>query len=132
MEYGGNMNQLIAHLFGDYVFQSHWMATQKFRRSFPALVHAIAYGLPFLFITRSPKALLMIAGTHFVIDRWQLAKYLVWVKNFMSPRSYWHSWKDCKSTGYPPNDPEWLTRWLLIVADNAIHLLINYLSIKYF
>jgi len=125
------MEQLIAHLFGDYILQSHWMAREKSRRSLPALIHAAMYGLPFLFLTHSPGALSVIAGTHFVIDRWQLARYLVWVKNFMAPKSQWRPWNHSRPTGYPSEKPEWLTRWLLVIADNTVHLLINYLSIRY-
>lgn len=125
------MGQLIAHLFGDYIIQSHWMACEKPRRTFPALVHAITYALPFLLITQSACAIAVIAGTHFVIDRWRLARYVIWTKNFMSPRTYWRPWSECQQTGYSATEPVWLTTWLYIVADNAFHLLINYLSIKY-
>jgi len=125
------MQQLVAHIFGDYIIQSHWMACEKSRRSLPAFVHSITYALPFIFITISPSAMFVITGTHFVIDRWSLAKYVIWAKNFMSPRRYWRPWSDCRSTGYPSAEPEWLTRWLNIIADNGIHLLINFLSIQH-
>lgn len=125
------MEQLIAHLFGDFILQSHWMACEKPRRTFPALVHATIYGLPFLFITWSPPAIFVIVSTHFVIDRWRLARYVVWVKNFVSSSTYWHAWNDCQPTGYPSTEPIWLTTWLYIAADNAFHLLINYLSIAH-
>jgi hypothetical protein len=45
------MEQLLLHLVGDYIFQSHWMATEKTRHSYPALYHAIIYSLPF-FVNR--------------------------------------------------------------------------------
>jgi hypothetical protein len=44
---------LLAHLAGDYLLQSDWMATQKVRRWWPAVVHGLTYLLPFLLITRS-------------------------------------------------------------------------------
>ena len=69
---------LLAHLVGDYLLQSHWMATEKTKHWWPALAHGITYTLPYLFITQSPLALLVIAGTHIVIDRYRLAKHLVW------------------------------------------------------
>lgn len=125
------MEQLIAHLFGDYVIQSHWMAREKPRRSYPAIVHAVTYGLPFLLLTKSLVALSVIISTHFVIDRWRLARYVIWIKNFMGSRTYWRAWSECRQTGYPDNELIWLTTWLYIVADNAFHLLINHLSIRY-
>jgi hypothetical protein len=36
-------DQLLAHLVGDYVLQSHWMATQKVKKSIPVL-HIIING----------------------------------------------------------------------------------------
>lgn len=125
------MAQLIAHLFGDYIFQSHWMAGEKRRSTFPAILHAVLYGLAIAFVTQSVHALFVIVITHFVIDRWRLARYLIWVKNFMAPRAHWRPWKECEQTGYPDTEPVWLTTWLYIGADNAIHLLINYLSISH-
>ena len=81
------MEALIAHLFGDYVLQSDWMANEKTKKNIAALAHVVTYTLPFVFITRVWRALLFIALTHFVIDRWRLAKYLVYMKNFLAPRN---------------------------------------------
>ena len=113
---------IIAHLIGDYIFQSHWMATEKTHRWWPAIAHAITYGLPFLLVTQSPWALAVIIGTHAVIDRYRLAKHVVWAKNQLAPAAYrpGHT-----STGYPEDTPPWLAVWLLIIADNTIHIAIN-------
>jgi len=73
---------LVAHLVGDYVIQSDKMANAKTSQSAWAAAHAVTYALPFLLITRSPLALAFIVGTHFVIDRWRLARYVCWLKNF--------------------------------------------------
>jgi hypothetical protein len=35
------------------------------------------------------------------------------------------AWSECKATGYPPDTPPWLAVWLMIIADNTIHVLIN-------
>ena len=35
--------QLVAHLVGDYIFQTHWMAVRKTESSFAAFVHAFTY-----------------------------------------------------------------------------------------
>lgn len=116
---------LLAHLAGDYVLQSEWMAQEKTKRWSPAIAHALTYGLPFLLITRSPAALAVIVVTHAVIDHYRLARHVVWAKNFLAPRAYWHPWSECSGTGYHQDRPAWLAVWLLIIADNTIHLGIN-------
>ncbi|WP_328856874.1 DUF3307 domain-containing protein [Williamsia herbipolensis] len=129
---------LLAHLVGDYLLQSHWMATEKVRRWWPAIAHAVTYGLPFLLVTQSPAALLVIVGTHAVIDRYRLARHVVWAKNHLAPRAAWPgSFRKprcsadtgtptiSEQTGYPDNTPPWLAVWLMIIADNTLHLLIN-------
>ena len=68
---------LLAHLAGDYLIQSHWMATQKTSRWWPAIAHGVTYTLPYALVTQSPLALAVIAGTHVVIDRYRLARYVV-------------------------------------------------------
>lgn len=133
------MNQLILHLIGDYVLQSQWMAENKMKSSFAAGMHALTYSLPFLLLKPSWAAFAVILVTHFLIDRFSLAKYVVWLKNFLlSPhrpcdRDYIERWRwsNCKSTGYPSDLPPWLAVWLLIAADNTIHLTINYLALTY-
>lgn len=120
------MIQLILHLFGDYVTQSDWMASNKTKSTWAALCHASIYSAPFYFIA-SGKALLVIWATHLLIDRFRLARYVVFAKNFLG--SPWPVWEDCKATGYPSDRPAWLAVWLLIAADNTLHLAINYFAI---
>lgn len=115
----------IAHFIGDYLIQSDWMALEKTKRWWPAVAHAVTYGLPFLLLTRSPIALLLIVGTHAVIDHYRLARHLVWVKNFIAPRRYWFPWSECSGTGYHQARPAWMTVWLMIIADNTLHIAIN-------
>lgn len=121
----------LAHLAGDYLLQSDWMALGKTSRWWPAVVHAGTYTLPFLLLTRNPAALVIIGGSHAVIDRYRLARYVVWAKNLMAPRSEWESWDVCRATGYHPSRPDFLTVWLLIIADNTIHLTINALALAH-
>lgn len=116
-------NQIVAHLVGDYLLQTHWMATQKTKQSVAAAVHAIVYTLPFLLLTQSPAALAVITCTHFAIDRWRLARLFVWARDQIGPRG--NSWCECSATGFPAEMPAWLSVWLLIVTDNVIHILIN-------
>ena len=113
---------LLAHLAGDYLIQSHWMATQKTSRWWPAIAHGVTYTLPYALVTQSPLALAVIAGTHVVIDRYRLARYVVWAKNQIAPKAFR---PPLTATGYPADTPPWLAVWLLIFADNTLHLLIN-------
>jgi hypothetical protein len=142
-------DQLLMHAIGDYVLQSDWMATKKAapgaQGMLAAVAHALAYALPFLLIARSPGALAFIASTHFVIDRWRLARYLVWAKNFLAPMwfervpaggevhwcSYNEGWSECSSTGYHKDRPPWMAVWLYIIADNVLHVICNGLAIKW-
>ena len=114
-------DQLVAHAVGDYILQSHWMATEKTKQSFAAATHAITYTLPFLLITQSPAALSLICGSHFVIDRWRLARFVVWLKN--------GPWLPQTATGYQDDVPAWLSVWLLIAADNIVHVICNAVAI---
>jgi hypothetical protein len=157
-------DQLVAHAIGDYVLQSDWMASNKTKRSLAALCHVAAYAIPFLFFRPSALAMTVIVGTHFVIDRWRLARFVVWMKNLLAPvrivrvdnretarqvvaeatagfsmvwlgsfvvASVNYQWSKCSATGYPPDTPAWLAVWLLIIADNVLHVLINGLALKY-
>lgn len=145
-------DQFMAHAIGDYLLQSHWMATEKTKNSAAAAIHAVVYTLPFLLITHSIAALLVICGTHFVIDRWRLARFIVWFKNgpvagigyeevvpafnrFAAVRHLRQPvilWKPVTATGYQDDVPAWLSVWLLIAADNILHVCINALAIWYF
>jgi len=125
-------DQVFAHIAGDYILQSHWMATEKTKRSLVTAIHAGSYGLPFL-IAFHPSwlALAVIIGTHFIIDRWRLARFVVFAKNFIAPRSQWSAWSYSSGTGYPQDVPAWLSVWLLIVVDNAMHVGINAFALRY-
>ena len=88
------MEQLLAHLLGDFIVQNHWMANRKTQVSWIAALHAALYGLGFLVVywtiiqvdtlrfggsdlsVPSWAALAVIVGTHFVIDRWRLARVI--------------------------------------------------------
>lgn len=121
------MTEFLAHAMGDYVIQSDWMAAEKTKRSLPAILHAASYAACFLTLTRSPKALIVIGGTHFVIDRWRLAKHVGWAKNQIAPEDFrpGHT-----ATGYGEDKPDWMAVWLTIITDNTMHLLINRWALK--
>lgn len=176
-------DQVVAHLIGDYLLQSDWMAQKKTSSPVAAAVHACTYAFAFVvyyvfvwlawwvavevferpvsfeMYSLSIEALVFIAVTHFVIDHWQLARYVVWAKNFLAPRqttdlvqvpnspaaagpdgyvnqhvvtSWWYKWEDCVGTGYHKDRPAWLAVWLLIIGDNTLHLLCNGLAFYWF
>jgi len=129
-------DQLLCHLIGDYVLQSDWMASEKTKRLWPALVHAMVYAVPFMFLIdwHRPNpgyALSVIVITHQVIDHFRLARYVCWVKNLPSPKDYRFPWSECTATGYHKDKPIWLTCWLLFICDNTMHIMINALALKY-
>ena len=120
---------LLLHLLGDYVLQSDWMAQEKTKAWWPAFLHALTYTIPFtLLFGFQWEPLVLIGGTHFAIDHWRLARYVCWAKNFPAPKAYRYSWTECFSTGYPQAMPAWLSVWLLIITDNAMHLALNGLA----
>lgn len=127
-------DQIVAHLVGDYIIQSHWMANEKTKRSVAAAAHAVVYTLPFLLITQNAAALAIICGTHFVIDRWRLARFIVrWKNQLLAGREGPDACSKYRTaTGYPDDTPPWLAVWLLIIADNTLHLLCNGLAIWWF
>lgn len=121
-------DQLYVHALGDYILQSDWMAINKTKAHVPAFVHAAVYSLPFGIFGSSVTAWLVIFVTHFFIDRYRLARYIVWLKNWIGPN---RPWIECEATGYPADRPAWLTVWLLIIADNILHVGINALALRY-
>jgi len=105
------------------------MARKKFE-SFPvALLHAAVYSLPFLLITTSLLAVAVIFVTHAVIDRYRLARFVIYAKNWTTDRTL--RWVDCAATGYHKDVPPWLAMWLLIAVDNTTHLAINYAALRW-
>lgn len=161
------MAQLLAHLWGDYLLQSHWMAENKRTSSTACGIHVLLYALCFLpviamghpTLASAHRQLWAILISHFLIDRNGVARYLVWLKNWMAPprvlvacenyvhwsrhlhsdpeKRMWtgyrptHPWRFSSKTGYPPNTPEWLATILLIVADNTLHLTCNYAALRW-
>lgn len=126
------MKQLLAHLTGDYILQNHWEANGKTQSALPAVSHAVKYTAAFVPVTRSLRALAVIGGTHYVIDRYRLAKQFSWAKNnILVPADHKFPY-DPADNGYPPGTPKGLSTALMIVTDNTIHMLINAAAIKKF
>src|SRR5947209_18462024 len=117
-------DQLVAHVVGDYVLQSDWMATRKTLHWTPALVHAVLYSVPFLVFSPPPLSWFTIVATHFVIDRWRLARFVGRMTNLLAPAPL-RSWSASEATDHSPDRPAWIRDWLLIIVDNTLHVLIN-------
>jgi hypothetical protein len=119
------VEQLLAHLVGDYVLQNHWMANRKTTSWLAAIIHAVFYGIPFLLLVSTWWQWAIIVGTHAVIDHYRLAKY--WVEFWGIGQPGWVGQKlglDVKTA------PDFLAVWLLIIVDNTMHLAINYFALS--
>jgi hypothetical protein len=123
------MEQILLHLIGDYLTQTDWMAKHKTTDMRAAMIHAATYSLPFLLLGPSVAAFCAILWTHFFIDHYRLARVVVFAKNWITDRSL--TWADCNATGYRKDTPPWLAFWLLIIADNTLHLCINYAALRW-
>ena len=119
------MEQLLLHLFGDFVVQNDWMAMNKKKKGWngflACFVHTLTYSLPFLLITNW-LAFLVIWWTHFIIDRTKIIDHFIKWKN-RAP--------DIKNFGFHHERPLFVSVWIYIFVDNTFHLIINYLAIKY-
>ena len=129
---------ILAHLVGDYIIQNNWMAQKKTSAWWPAIVHGVVYSIPYAFVlwllTGSVleywPALLVIGGTHVVIDRFRLVKQMIWALNQVAPRASRYSWAEAKQNGgYSAGMPVWMSTWLMIIVDNSCHLVINTVAI---
>lgn len=139
---------LILHLLGDYVLQSHIMATRKTTETKWALIHAFFYSLPFVIaLPLSFWQWLVIFGTHAVIDRFRLASYWckwwgvglpgIWqgiareIDFYLHIRWSHEPWHEAKSFQERPFEapPPFLGVWLMIIVDNTMHLVLNSLAI---
>lgn len=123
------MKELLAHLVGDYLLQSHWEASEKTNEFLPGVTHAAKYTLAFVPLTRNPKALAIIGGTHFILDRYRLAKHVNWARNQMVPKK--HRFKfDLSNMGSPKEVPQGLAMALMFITDNTMHMLINHYALE--
>lgn len=118
------MEQLLLHLFGDYITQNDWMALNKKKPGLlgelACLTHCLVYSLPFLFIT-TWAAVLMIFISHYIIDRTNFIQWFLSKRNTCGTANF----------GYSANRPVLVSFWLYVITDNTFHLGINYLLIKY-
>lgn len=136
--------QFLIHCFSDYWLQNDWMATNKKKKFSVALLHAFIYTIPFLLLTRSILALFVIFITHGIIDGTNIVNVLNQIKNWNFKECTIGCFKPMNSNtgvliksstnfkdGYGADRPIFIRVWLLILQDNILHLIINYLSLRY-
>ena len=123
------MEQLILHLFGDYVTQTDWIARNKIGSTRVVLIHSTIYSLPFLLLSPSLLAFSVIFVSHWLIDRYRLARFVIYAKNKLNDPGL--QWADASKTGYPKDTPDWLAVWLFIIVDNTMHLMMNYAALRW-
>ena len=123
------MEQLLCHLFADYWLQNDWMALNKKKHFWIALVHAIVYTIPFLLLTKSLLALSVICITHAIIDHTDIVCRLNQIKNWDFIGCF--GWDNILVKDGYSDRPIFIRVWLIIIQDNILHLIISYLSIKY-
>lgn len=116
------MRQLIAHLIGDYLVQTDYLAAAKVQRTRvgvrAAVWHAASYTACFLPLTRNPLRLAVIGVTHGLLDHYRPLPRLIAAKDkALTPR------------GWPSTPAKDVPFWLHVVVDNSIHLLINELAL---
>ncbi|MBM7649487.1 hypothetical protein JOC78_002440 [Bacillus ectoiniformans] len=106
----GEFNLLfLAHLIGDFLFQTSWMSKYKSTRWVPLLVHCFVYTFTvsiFAWLTfggLSFPAIGFIFITHVILDRRRFVQW--WVSTIMQAKG-----------------PE--SAWLGIVVDQTFHLLV--------
>jgi hypothetical protein len=139
------MLQLIFHGIGDYYLQTDWQALNKKKRSwigfYACFKHCVTYSLPFLFIG-SYKAVLVIFITHFIIDRYNFIPYLIAMKNNVKKEEVYLTENgvqmltgkkvyDVSNFGYGLERPFAISIWLYIICDNLLHIICNYIALKY-
>lgn len=92
-----------------------------------ALLHAAVYTLPFAVLTLDPVALLLIGGTHAVIDHYRLGARWCWWWGVGGPGQLDRVLNRRLGSGapLPGTAPEWMRVWLSIRADNAMHRVIE-------
>jgi hypothetical protein len=119
------MEQLLLHLFGDFIIQNDYVALNKKKNTLKGwlycLWHCITYALPFLLITNL-MAVIGIAVTHFIIDKSNVVVWFLKYRNFAP---------DVSNFGFLSERPFAVTIWLSIFMDNTLHLICNYLLIIY-
>lgn len=129
------MIQLLLHLFGDYFTQNDWMATNKGTFSvlgwFTCILHCLLYSIAFGLYYHNLSIFLLVFGTHFLIDKFSLARYVTKLVNWNWERD-WGGDHYSHDLGFDENRPAYITIWIHIIRDNSLHVACNYFIIQHF
>lgn len=138
------MLQIILHGIGDYFTQTDWQALNKKKKGWigfwACFKHCLIYSLPFLFIG-SWQAVSVIFITHFIIDRTNIVAYALAIRNIVVKKDYkgnlsivplpfWYKY-DISNFGFDLERPFAITIWLYIICDNLLHIICNYLALRF-
>lgn len=119
------MIQLILHGIGDYFFQTDYQALNKKKAGFNGFIacftHCFTYSIPFIFIG-SWLATLAIFITHFLVDRTQIIAWCLAFRNGV---------KTIDNFGFGKEKPFAVAFWLYVICDNLVHIICNYLALRY-
>jgi len=99
------MHFIFAHLIGDFLLQTDFMAKEKKNSLGMAMIHGLFYMIPFLFVGIHPVGLGLIFLQHVVQDH---SNFVIWFMQI----------KGSKQFTLPPMSP-----WSIIVTDNILHIL---------
>ena len=128
------MIQLILHGIGDYFIQNDWMALNKKNKGWlgflACLIHCVTYSLPFLFIAPF-GAVFAIFASHFIIDRTNLVSYALAIKNNVKRDANLGGGYDISNFGFGLSRPPFIAIWLNIITDNILHIICNFIALKY-
>lgn len=126
-------NQILAHLIGDYILQSDWMARNKTTNLFAAIVHGLFYSIPFLILIPDITFIswLIITTTHIIIDNKSLASYVIRFRNLIGGNLSVLSKEHTTRMGMPKSTPEHIQFFVFVLVDNTLHITINALALSF-
>lgn len=134
---------LLAHFIGDYVLQNNAMAKYKTSNTKVAFIHGFIQGLLLEIVVMAfyPNTIWWVVYTiflitwlsHSYIDRYRLAKPIIWAINQIAPKSERYPWYKAKeNNGHSFGTPNYMSNWLMIIFDNTLHLTITFILLVVF
>lgn len=136
---------LFGHLFGDYVFQNHWMALNKKKYPIVAMIHCLLYAfivvvfldiggyeIVWYHMTLIYFSHLILDGTHLV--EWWMKFYKIrsWDTRLKNGKSQTVSNRTFKKSATVEDSINIaFGAFVYIVVDNTLHLFMMFLILKY-
>lgn len=106
---------VIAHLIGDYLFQTSWMAMNKANKWIPLITHSVVYTFVIAVVAwigfggLSIWGIALVLASHIFLDKRTFVAW--WVKNIMTSKG-----KE--------------SAWLGIIVDQVFHLIVLALALQ--